>query len=42
MTPMLPLNDGRQMPQLGFGLWQVPAAITAETTASRRRPCSCM
>ncbi|WP_149589236.1 aldo/keto reductase [Tabrizicola flagellatus] len=37
MTPMLPLNDGRQMPQLGFGLWQVPAAITAETTATALR-----
>jgi len=34
MTPMLPLSDGRQIPQLGFGLWQVPAATTAETTAS--------
>ncbi|NHB76289.1 aldo/keto reductase [Rhodobacter calidifons] len=34
MTPMLPLNDGRQIPQLGFGLWQVPAASTAETTAT--------
>ena len=33
MTPMLPLNDGRQIPQLGFGLWQVPAASTAETAA---------
>ena len=27
--PYLPLNDGRQIPQLGFGLWQVPAATTA-------------
>jgi 2,5-diketo-D-gluconate reductase A len=34
MTPMLPLSDGRQIPQLGFGLWQVPAATTAETTAT--------
>lgn len=25
----LPLNDGRVMPQLGFGLWQVPADETA-------------
>lgn len=32
--PLLLLNDGRQMPQLGFGLWQVPAGITAATTAS--------
>lgn len=37
MTPMLSLNDGRQMPQLGFGLWQVPAATTAETTATALR-----
>jgi 2,5-diketo-D-gluconate reductase A len=35
--PMLALNDGRQMPQLGFGLWQVPAAITAATTATALR-----
>lgn len=34
MTPMLPLNDGHQIPQLGFGLWQVPEATTAATTAS--------
>ena len=34
MTQMLSLNDGRQIPQLGFGLWQVPAATTAETTAA--------
>lgn len=34
MTAMLSLNDGRQIPQLGFGLWQVPADSTAETTAS--------
>ena len=32
--PMLTLNDGRQMPQLGFGLWQVPKETTAETTAT--------
>ncbi|MEZ5799007.1 MAG: aldo/keto reductase [Paracoccaceae bacterium] len=32
--PFLTLNDGRKMPQLGFGLWQVPAAATAETTAT--------
>lgn len=35
--PMLTLNDGRQMPQLGFGLWQVPAGITAATTATALR-----
>lgn len=34
MTPMLPLSDGRQIPQLGFGLWQVPAATTAATTTT--------
>ena len=27
--PRLALNDGRSLPQLGFGLWQVPAAATA-------------
>ncbi|MDP3195850.1 aldo/keto reductase [Tabrizicola sp.] len=37
MTTMLSLNDGHQIPQLGFGLWQVPAASTAETTASALR-----
>lgn len=35
--PTLPLSDGRRMPQLGFGLWQVPAAATAETTATALR-----
>ena len=34
MTQMLTLNDTRSIPQLGFGLWQVPAATTAETTAT--------
>lgn len=28
--PILTLNDGCQMPQLGFGLWQVPADRTAQ------------
>jgi 2,5-diketo-D-gluconate reductase A len=37
MTPMLALNDGHNIPQLGFGLWQVPAAATAETTAAALR-----
>ena len=37
MTQMLSLNDGRQIPQLGFGLWQVPAAATADTTATALR-----
>jgi 2,5-diketo-D-gluconate reductase A len=36
-SPLLTLNDGRQMPQLGFGLWQVPAATTAEVTATALR-----
>jgi len=28
--PRLSLNDGRSIPQLGFGVWQVPPAATAE------------
>ena len=28
-SPMLSLNDGRTMPQIGFGLWQVPERDTA-------------
>lgn len=32
--PMLTLNDGRRMPQLGFGLWQVLGPTTAATTAT--------
>lgn len=28
--PILTLNDGRPMPQIGFGLWQVPADRTAQ------------
>jgi 2,5-diketo-D-gluconate reductase A len=32
--PLLTLNDGRSMPQLGFGLWQVPANQTAATAAT--------
>jgi len=27
--PALPLRDGRRMPQLGFGLWRVPAEAAA-------------
>ncbi len=27
--PILTLNDGRVMPQVGFGLWQVPPEETA-------------
>ncbi len=29
MTRILPLNDGNTLPQIGFGLWQVPADQTA-------------
>lgn len=29
-VPTLVFRDGRRMPQLGFGLWQVPAERTAE------------
>ena len=29
MTPTLFLNDGRTIPAIGFGLWQVPAEDTA-------------
>lgn len=28
-SPMIPMNDGRMIPALGFGLWEVPAAETA-------------
>ena len=35
--PTLALNDGHSIPQLGFGLWQVPAAQTAEVTATALR-----
>ncbi|HUB04991.1 MAG TPA: aldo/keto reductase [Solirubrobacteraceae bacterium] len=31
MVPELKLNDGNHMPQLGFGVFQVPEAETAET-----------
>ena len=29
-APVLTLNDGKTMPQIGFGLWQVPAGQTAQ------------
>ncbi len=35
--PMMTLNDGRKMPQLGFGLWQVPAGVTAGVTEAALR-----
>ncbi len=37
MTQMLALHDRRQIPQVGFGLWQVPSAATADTTATALR-----
>ena len=37
MTTRLRLNDGRFLPQIGLGLWQVPAAITAENVATGLR-----
>ena len=30
----LTLNDGRSMPQVGLGVWQSPADITADTVAT--------
>ena len=35
--PYLTLNDGRRLPQLGFGLWRVPDQTTAATTATALR-----
>ena len=32
--PTLMLNDGKTMPQIGFGIWQVPAQIAGDTVAS--------
>ena len=32
--PMMLLNDGRQMPQLGFGVWRVPADEAASAAGS--------
>ncbi|MDB5445226.1 MAG: putative oxidoreductase/MSMEI [Phenylobacterium sp.] len=29
-SPKLTLNDGRPMPQVGLGVWQAPAEVTAE------------
>jgi 2,5-diketo-D-gluconate reductase A len=37
MTARLRLNDGLTIPQVGLGLWQVPAAITAQTVATGLR-----
>jgi 2,5-diketo-D-gluconate reductase A len=33
-THRLRLNDGHMIPQLGLGIWQVPAASTADTVAA--------
>lgn len=33
-VPSLPLNDGRTIPQLGFGTWQVPDDIVVDATLS--------
>jgi 2,5-diketo-D-gluconate reductase A len=32
--PTVRLNDGTTIPQLGFGVWQVPAEITAESVVT--------
>lgn len=37
ISPLLALNDGHRMPQLGFGLWQVPGPVTADVTATALR-----
>ena len=34
IQPRLRLNDGRMIPQLGLGIWQVPAEQTAATVAN--------
>lgn len=31
-VPLLPMNDGRYIPQIGFGVWQVPDDIVTEAT----------
>ncbi len=37
MATRLRLNDGNTIPQIGLGLWQVPADITAQTVATGLR-----
>lgn len=37
MTPYLELNDGRQIPQLGFGVFQIPQEDTAEAVETALR-----
>ena len=31
-VPSLPMNDGRSIPQIGFGVWQVPDSIVTDAT----------
>lgn len=33
-SPLLTLNDGNRIPQLGFGVWQVPDDVTADVVAT--------
>ena len=35
--PMMTLNDGRTMPQLGTGIWQIEDAKTPEVVAEALR-----
>ena len=37
MVPSIRLNDGTELPQLGFGVWEIPPAQTAETVAHALR-----
>jgi 2,5-diketo-D-gluconate reductase A len=34
VSPVLTLNDGNTIPQLGFGVWQVPDDVTAEVVGT--------
>ena len=33
-SPLFTLNDGNRIPQLGYGVWQVPDDITADVVAT--------
>ncbi|MCT2558610.1 aldo/keto reductase [Tsuneonella sp. YG55] len=33
-TPAIPLNDGRTIPQLGFGTWQIPDETAADAVST--------
>ena len=33
-VPAIALNDGREIPQLGFGVFQIPPEDTVEATAT--------